>query len=222
MSWRVTAPPVKASMAAMCSMGMDFSPLPIFVTNDGGTRRTAAKAAPRPRSADNHDLSLTMNQIVFPSGEWLSTPHGEFTRNICSTQISWVKTVEETRRERLQLLIRQHGSITALVEQIAMPEINNSKVSRIANANVRHDRGGAVYVMGSEVARAIETSLGLETGWMDTPLTWAEALGQEDPRAKVMQLMEAMPPDQWSTAVRLLDALAQPAARNGTTGNTSH
>lgn len=76
--------------------------------------------------------------------------------------------------------------------------------------------------MGSPMAREIETSLGLETGWMDTPLTWAEALGQEDPRAKVMQLMEAMPPDQWSTAVRLLDALAQPAARNGTTDQPTH
>jgi hypothetical protein len=33
-----------------------------------------------------------------------------------------------------------------------------------------------------------------------------------------MQLMETLPADQWATAVRLLDALAQPAQANGTTG----
>lgn len=72
------------------------------------------------------------------------------------------------------------------------------------------------------MAREIETSLGLETGWMDTPLTYAELHGQEDPRAKVLQLMEAMPTDQWATAVRLLDALAQPSPANGTTNPTPH
>lgn len=161
-----------------------------------------------------------MAHIVLPLGERLSILRGEFTKKVQSGRIDGVKPVEETRRERLQALIREHGNTTALVVRIALPEINASRLSRIANANVRHDRGGAVYVMGSEVARSIETSLGLETGWMDTPLTWAEMHGQEDPRAKVLQLMDAMPPDQWATAVRLLDALAQPAARNGTTGTS--
>ena len=69
------------------------------------------------------------------------------------------------------------------------------------------------------MAREIEEKLSLETGWMDTPPSYAELQGDDDPRAKVMLLMESMPPDQWPTAVRLLDALAQPAKGNGTTGH---
>lgn len=78
--------------------------------------------------------------------------------------------------------------------------------------------------MGSPMAREIEAALNLPIGWMDTPLTCAELHGEDDPRTKAMQLMEALPPDQWATAVRLLDALAQPAATraNGTTGGPTH
>jgi hypothetical protein len=51
---------------------------------------------------------------------------------------------------------------------------------------------------------------------MDTPATYDEILGSEDQRAKVLQLMEAMPPDQWATVVRLVDALSQPVLKDGT------
>lgn len=70
--------------------------------------------------------------------------------------------------------------------------------------------------MGDPTAREIEEKLNLGLGWMDTPPTYAESHGEEDPRTKVMLLLEAMPPDQWPTAVRLLDALTQPAT--GTDG----
>ena len=70
--------------------------------------------------------------------------------------------------------------------------------------------------MGDPTAREIEEKLNLGLGWMDTPPAYAELHGEEDPRTKVMLLLEAMPPDQWPTAVRLLDALAQPAT--GTDG----
>ena len=70
--------------------------------------------------------------------------------------------------------------------------------------------------MGDPTAREIEEKLNLGLGWMDTPPAYAELHGEEDPRTKVMLLLEAMPPDQRPTAVRLLDALAQPAT--GTDG----
>jgi hypothetical protein len=70
--------------------------------------------------------------------------------------------------------------------------------------------------MGDAMAREIEATLGLENGWMDTPPTYAEIHGEDDPRTRMMLLMESMPPDQWATAVRLVDALAQPAT--GTLG----
>lgn len=132
-----------------------------------------------------------------------------------------MKPVEETRRQRLLMLIKQHDGQTNLIEKLPK-EISASTVSRIANANVRHDRGGAVYVMGSPMAREIEVALGLPNGWMDTPLTYAELHGEDDPRTKAMQLMEALPPDQWATAVRLLDALAQPAQQHPSNGTTGH
>jgi hypothetical protein len=134
--------------------------------------------------------------------------------------IAGMQTVHQTRKERLLVLKKKYGTWSA-INKLLNWEATNARLSQIGAGSIRSGRN-TPYVMGDEMAREIEASLGLETGWMDTPLTWAEALGQEDPRAKVMQLMEAMPPDQWSTAVRLLDALAQPAARNGTTGNTSH
>jgi len=81
-------------------------------------------------------------------------------------------------------------------------------------------RSGRVkpYQMGDAMAREIEQKLSLDVGWMDTPPSYAELHGEDDPRTKVMLLMEAMPPDQWATAVRLLDALAQPAKATGTHG----
>ncbi|WP_157826901.1 hypothetical protein [Macromonas nakdongensis] len=92
------------------------------------------------------------------------------------------------------------------------------KLTQIKNNNKRPGRD-ATYQMGDAMAREIEEKLGLERGWMDNPPTYAEIHGEEDPRTKVLLLMEHLPPDQWQTAVRLLDALAQPAAAgNGTTG----
>lgn len=72
--------------------------------------------------------------------------------------------------------------------------------------------------MGDDLARKIEHKLSLDHGWMDTPPSYSELHGEEDPRTKVMLLMEALPPDQWPTAVRLLDALAQPTSATGTDG----
>lgn len=67
------------------------------------------------------------------------------------------------------------------------------------------------------MARDIELKLGLPAGLMDTPLSYSEIHNEEDPRALVMSLMEAMPSSEWATVVRLVDALAQPdpKAANG-------
>lgn len=131
--------------------------------------------------------------------------------------IGGMQTAYETRRDRLLMLKKKHVTWAAINRLLGW-EATNARLSQIGAGSIRSGRD-TPYVMGDEMAREIETSLGLETGWMDTPLTWAEMHGEEDPRAKVLQLMEAMPPDQWATAVRLLDALAQPAKGNGTTGN---
>ena len=127
-----------------------------------------------------------------------------------------MKPVEETRRIRLQMLIKQHGSQSGLTKAIGIDGFTDAKISRIVNQHKRHDREGAPpYVLGSDLARKIETALQLPEGWMDTPPSYAD-LNEEDARAKVLKIMEQMPQDQWATAVRLLDALAQPPTTRAT------
>jgi hypothetical protein len=125
-----------------------------------------------------------------------------------------MQTIQETRKLRLKMLKSKHGRWVDLNEAIGW-EKTNPRLSQIYNGTMRSDRN-IPYAMGDETAREIETKLGLPVGWMDTPPNYAELLGPEDQRAKVLQLMEAMPPDQWATVVRLVDALAQPALRTGT------
>ena len=128
--------------------------------------------------------------------------------------MSAMKTVFETRRNRLAILVKTHGSV-ANVNRALGWDVTNARLYQIHNRSIRSDRG-TPFEMGDPTAREIEQKLNLGLGWMDTPPACAELHGEEDPRTKVMQLLEAMPPDQWPTAVRLLDALAQPAT--GTDG----
>lgn len=116
------------------------------------------------------------------------------------------------------MLIKKHGKLADLNEALGY-ERTHSQLARIRNKNMRTDRPGKFYSMGDEQAREIEQKLSLDLGWMDTPPSYAELHGEEDPRAKVLLLMEAMPPDQWATVVRLVDAVAQPTKATGTDGS---
>lgn len=204
-------------MALQCSAGMDFSPLHIFETNDWGTPMNRASSIARPCLALTQELSF-MGDIVFPDGEMLSRPLGEFFIYPLGDPIKTMSPVEDVRRSRLQMLVKKHGSMANLCQLLGYARTETATLTRIMNANIRHDREGKPYNMGSPMARQIEQKLSLATGWMDTPPSYAELHGEDDPRTKVMLLMEAMPPDQWATAVRLLDALAQPAPATGTHG----
>jgi len=123
-----------------------------------------------------------------------------------------MQSISETRRTRLEILIKRHGSIAKLNEALGWDR-TSPKLSLIRNASERAGRD-TPHQMGPKVARDLERLLQLPDFWMDTPPTYAELNGEEDPRTKVMQLMEAMPQHQWATVVRLVDALCQP--RNGT------
>lgn len=117
---------------------------------------------------------------------------------------------------RLNMLVRKHGGMANLCEALGYARKETAAMTRIANANLRHDRNGEPYVMGTPIARRIEKALGLENGWMDTPPTYAELHGDNDKITKAMALMESMPDDQRDVALRLLDALTKPPKRNGT------
>lgn len=128
--------------------------------------------------------------------------------------IPGVKTVFETRRTRLRMLIDQYGSIAALNQAIGW-ETTNARLSQIQNRSIRSDRGTA-YEMGDVTARLIEEKLTLHEGWMDTPPDYSE-LYPDNRIAHVMKVMEAMPEWQRDQAMKIVDTIAEPAKKNGTT-----
>lgn len=124
-----------------------------------------------------------------------------------------MQTVFETRRDRLKVLKDKYGTIAALNQKLGW-ETTNPRLSQILNSSIRSDRG-TPYELGDATARAIETSLELEVGWMDTPLSYAD-LHSDDQIAHVVRVMEAMPEWQREQAMKIVDTLAQPS--NGTNG----
>jgi len=135
---------------------------------------------------------------------------GQFSILGASYVILGMKTVFETRKQRLINLKTKHGSWAALNRKIGW-EDTNPRLSQIASGSIRSTRDKP-YVMGDSTARQIEKALGLVEGWMDTPLTYLEMTGKEDPRQEVLKIMERVPEDQWDTAKRLLMALVPPAS----------
>lgn len=128
--------------------------------------------------------------------------------------------MEETRRARLQMLVDRHGGdkdgMANLCEALGLARNNTAGLTRILNANVRHERNADVYEMGSKKAREIEQKLHLPVGWMDTPPTMLEQYGPSEPLEKVAALMSVMEPAMQYRVVRLVAVMAEPA--NGTHG----
>lgn len=119
-----------------------------------------------------------------------------------------MQTAYETRKARLLLLKKKYGTWSAINRHLNW-EATNARLSQIGAGSIRSGRN-TPYVMGDEMAREIEAALGLQVGWMDTPLTYAELHGEDDPRTKALQLLDAMSPEQQAIALRVLDALVQP------------
>lgn len=141
----------------------------------------------------------------------------EFARLAVGDVINAMQTVSETRLVRLQMLVKKHGGSLANMNEAIGLDRTDATLSQI-RTKAPHSKTGKPRVMGDDLARKIEEKLSLGLGWMDTPPSHAELHGENDPRSKAMLLIEALPPDQWATAVRLLDALAQPDHSTGTYG----
>lgn len=123
-----------------------------------------------------------------------------------------MKTIEETRRSKLHLLVERHKGMANLCEALGYARNDTAKLTRILHANTRHDRAdGKTYNMGSSTAREIEEKLGLDAGWMDTPIGYSDL--QSDQRIlHVMKVMESMSTWQRDQAARVIDTLAMPVA----------
>lgn len=128
-----------------------------------------------------------------------------------------MQPVTETRLVRLQMLVKEHnGSLADLNEAIGLVR-TDATLSQI-RTRAPHSKTGKPRVMGDDLARKIEEKLKLPVGWMDTPPTYFELHGVDDPRTKVMKMMESMTVQDLYTTVRLVDALAKPTQANGTDG----
>lgn len=83
-------------------------------------------------------------------------------------------TIEETRRKRLELLIKEHESLTNLADKLFPMSV--SQISQWRNASPS-SRSKRPRTMNSDSARLIEERLGKPIGWMDQPvLTEMESL----------------------------------------------
>lgn len=79
-----------------------------------------------------------------------------------------MKPVEETRLDRLRLLILKHGSAAELNRATGRNE-RDSTFSQILNGSL-NSKTQKPKTMGSDMARQLEACLDLGRGWMDTPI----------------------------------------------------
>lgn len=112
------------------------------------------------------------------------------------------QTVQTTRRERLELLIKEHGSLAALNAAMGMNR-TDATFSQIRNQSV-HSSTGKQRTMGDDLARRLEVRLGLPEGWMDTPL----AQPGDERIERVVRLLQAMGEQQREQALNVVNALA--------------
>lgn len=77
-----------------------------------------------------------------------------------------MKTVEETRHDRLLMLKDEYRSVAALAKQL---EKSYAQVSQWINRSIS-TRNGQPRSMNSETARYIESKTNKPKGWMDQPI----------------------------------------------------
>lgn len=167
-------------------------------------------AKARPRSDSTHNLNC-MGRIVLPNGQSIHVPIGKFTNTVYVNDHPRVNTIDEIRRIRLEMLIKRYqGKLANLNEALGL-ERNHSQLARIRNRNARTDRPGKYFDMGDEQAREIEEKLSLDRGWMDTPPTYADLHGEDDPRSALLKVTEDMSAPDLYMALRLVTALKSPS-----------
>lgn len=83
--------------------------------------------------------------------------------------IEAMKTVEEVRRERLKMLVEEHGSLVELNSKTGKTS-RDSTYSQILT-RAAGSKTQKAKEMGSAMARSLEEALGKPRGWMDTAPT---------------------------------------------------
>ena len=154
-----------------------------------------ANAAARPVLASSHVLSSSIGAYCIPPRGNIANPLGEFFISPSDVLLLPMTPVEETRRIRLRMLVDKHDGMASLCQKLGYARTETAGLTRILNANIRHEREGKPYNMGSPMARQIEVKLGLPVGYMDTPPTYAELTGENDRQTEMWLAMEGIPED---------------------------
>lgn len=115
------------------------------------------------------------------------------------------------------MLVKRHGDSLAKLNEALGLDRTDATLSQI-RTQAKHSKTGKPRSMGDDLASRIEDTLLLERGWMDTPPTLSEQYGHHDTRAMVVEAMDHLPQEHHATVLRLVNALVQPAAKNGTSG----
>jgi len=93
-------------------------------------------------------------------------------------------TIEQVRREKLELLIQQYGSVTSVAFKLG--HNTPAQVSQWRNAAV-DSKTGKPRTISNASARLIESRFGKPLGWMDNSES-----GRHQPSGKVMTIQEIM------------------------------
>lgn len=145
----------------------------------------------------------------------MSIALAKFTNLLFGYPMFPMKTIAETRRIRLDMLVKRHGDSLAKLNEVLGLDRTDATLSQI-RTQAKHSKTGKPRSMGDDLARRIENTLLLERGWMDTPPTLSEQYGHHDTKAMVMEVMDKLPHEHHATVLRLISALVEPATSNGT------
>jgi hypothetical protein len=118
-----------------------------------------------------------------------------------------MKTIAEIRRLRLEQLITQYGSIAALNAALKRAR-TDSKLSQLRNASARKGRDRPTQ-MGDAMARLIEATLKLESGWMDNLPAYEDPTIDEKMR-RLQKVAEELAPYQIDQLIKIGITLAEP------------
>lgn len=120
--------------------------------------------------------------------------------------IAAMKTVEEVRRERLQMLRDEFGTWSALNAKLDL-SVRDSTLSQYLNQS-KGTKTDKPKVMGSPMARRLEQACGKEIGWMDTDPQLERAAAAYE--AIAAQVMQQAGPEPEPTIVRVTRAAGHP------------
>ena len=91
--------------------------------------------------------------------------------------------IGDTRRKRLGMLVKQHGSMANLLRALSR-STRDATLSQYINES-KDSKTNRPRDMGTRIARNIESALKLEEGWMDQPVVDDQADVRRFPQRQV-------------------------------------